>query len=68
MNFEQKYECREDNCLTADCVQRLIGCFFLFSPLNAYFRNNAIADYLSSNGFKEALEAFKREAQTVGDY
>lgn len=28
-------------------------------------RNHAIADYLASNGFKESLEGFKREAQMV---
>lgn len=40
--------------------------FFLshfFSRFSA--RNNAIADYLAANGFKESLEGFKKEAQMV---
>ncbi|KAF4526318.1 hypothetical protein B566_EDAN015471 [Ephemera danica] len=31
------------------------------------FRNKAIADYLSSNGYMDALEAFKREADLPGE-
>ncbi|PSN53308.1 Lissencephaly-1 [Blattella germanica] len=32
-----------------------------------YFRNKAIADYLSSNGYMDALEAFKKEADMPGE-
>jgi platelet-activating factor acetylhydrolase IB subunit alpha len=31
------------------------------------FRNKAIADYLSSNGYMDALEAFKKEADMPGE-
>lgn len=31
------------------------------------FRNKAIADYLSSNGYQDALEAFKKEADMPGE-
>lgn len=31
------------------------------------FRNKAIADYLGSNGYNDALEAFKKEADMSGD-
>lgn len=31
------------------------------------YRNKAIADYLSSNGYMDALEAFKREADLPGE-
>jgi len=30
-----------------------------------YYRNNAIADYLLSQGFTDSLDAFKREADVV---
>lgn len=32
-----------------------------------YFRNKAIADYLSVNGYQDALEAFKKEADMPGE-
>lgn len=38
----------------------LIDTFFIFS-------NKAIADYLSSNGYNDALEAFKKEADMPGE-
>ena len=31
------------------------------------FRNKAIADYLSTNGYMDALEAFKKEADMPGE-
>lgn len=31
------------------------------------FRNKAIADYLSTNGYQDALEAFKKEADMPGE-
>lgn len=31
------------------------------------FRNKAIADYLGSNGYTDALEAFKKEADMSGE-
>ena len=31
------------------------------------FRNKAIADYLSSNGYTDSLEAFKRETDMPGE-
>lgn len=31
------------------------------------FRNKAIADYLGSNGYTDALEAFKKEADMTGE-
>lgn len=37
-------------------------CFFFFFP-----RNKAIADYLSTNGYQDALEAFKKEADMPGE-
>lgn len=40
------------------------------SPRLIYFflsRNKAIADYLSSNGYMEALQAFKRDADMPGE-
>lgn len=45
--------------------------FELFSYLvskqvNTY-RNKAIADYLSTNGYQDALEAFKKEADMPGE-
>lgn len=30
-------------------------------------RNKAIADYLGSNGYNDALEAFKKEAEMTGE-
>lgn len=30
-------------------------------------RNKAIADYLSTNGYQDALEAFKKEADMPGE-
>lgn len=32
-----------------------------------HFRNKAIADYLSTNGYQDALEAFKKEADMPGE-
>lgn len=32
-----------------------------------FFRNKAIADYLSTNGYQDALEAFKKEADMPGE-
>lgn len=32
-----------------------------------YFRNKAIADYLNANGYQDALEAFKKEADMPGE-
>lgn len=32
-----------------------------------YFSNKAIADYLGSNGYMDALEAFKKEADMPGE-
>lgn len=34
---------------------------------NVCSRNKAIADYLSSNGYTDALEAFKKEADMPGE-
>lgn len=34
--------------------------------INTY-RNKAIADYLSTNGYQDALEAFKKEADMPGE-
>lgn len=31
------------------------------------YRNKAIADYLGSNGYTDALEAFKKEADMTGE-
>jgi len=32
-----------------------------------YFRNKAIADYLNTNGYMDALEAFKKETDMPGE-
>ena len=32
-----------------------------------YFRNKAILDYLSSNGYSEVVECFKKEADMPGE-
>lgn len=38
-----------------------------FSNNYYIFRNKAIADYLSTNGYQDALEAFKKEADMPGE-
>lgn len=40
-------------------------CFFSFFSSSS--RNKAIADYLSTNGYQDALEAFKKEADMPGE-
>jgi len=48
------------------CLAFFIKVIIIIIKIN-YFRNKAIADYLSTNGYQDALEAFKKEADMPGE-
>ena len=56
------FQCVSDDVLTSLMIMKMV-----LSQRQREELNKAIADYMLSNGYNEALDAFKRETDMPGD-
>lgn len=63
LSQRQREELYVSICLYSNALQMQIhSCFMLLLFLRQTIRNKAIADYLGSNNYTDALESFRKEA------